>query len=588
MRWTALLLVIGGGLWLCGCGDGGTPTPASVASHAGLPPPPPGGDGTPPSPMPPGGETPPDQATPEPSPPGGEPQPAYAGSAEGGHGLAGGDTPPGENPGAGPDGFPEGMAQQTPRIKTWQEQAEEALAAGNEQEWLRLHYTNYVVNPQSWPELDKNMAWIQSLRRPALGTRFGIGAIYHNPPKDFEGSPQPIGSPELASAMSSIQQNAGGGSSQGGGSETRRTRRSRTGEAPAAGTEAGGEVSGPQPESGSAQESELTHYTGDFGNKFVAAIKERIESGAYGPIYREMAQTATRGPRRRPDPNNPGDGGGDLPGLEGGTPDGGSADPTVGHSPAPSAGGPARLAPGVVWLGKAASKEELTKLAQEANVDVLACYEITLQTNKQSSLVRNSTKLKITTVKRDEPLFTSAVLENRLVLLARNKSSKAEDPVDQEIEKAMEALDKVLKPVPLPATVTGDAIKRRIAMLIEEKPADPLPAVVEARYYAAKGLISHDEASRAAMALMGEAEYAEMILSTPFDPGSQQGMGQLVGRGLSFPGVLDMLSAANQVTGQTARNEEARKRQTPEKAPAAPTAGGVRSLLPFGFGGQKK
>jgi hypothetical protein len=584
MRWTAILFMLVGGLWLVGCGDGGTPTPASVASHAGLPPPPPGGEGTP-SPMPPGDETPPAEPTQEPTNPGGEYQPPTEGSADGGTALAGGENP-GE--GGGPDGYPEGMQSQPPRIKTWREQAEEALAAGNEQEWFRLVYTNYVVNPQSWPELDRNMAWIPALRRPAFGPRFGIGAVYHNPPKDFEGSPQPIGSSELATAMSSLQQSAGGGGS-GGGETTRRSRRTRGVEGAAPGAEsAGGEIPSQGPESGSAEESELTYYTGDFGSKLVAALKERIESGAYGALYREMAQTASRGPRRGDDPNNPGDGSGELAGLDGGTPDGGSVDQATGHSSPTTRDGAKRLATAVVWLGKAGSKEELVKMAQDANVDVLVTYEITLQSNKQISLVRNITKVKITTVKRDEPLFTSAGLENRLVLLARNKSTKAEDPVDQEIEKAMEALDKVLKPVALPAAVTGDVIKRRIAMLIDEKPADKLPAVVEARYYAAKGLISHDEATRAAMTLLGDAEYAEMILSTPFDPGSQQGLGQMVGRGLSLPGVLDMLSAANHVTGQTARNEEARQRQATEKPPTAPAAGGVRSLLPFGFGGQNK
>jgi anti-sigma28 factor (negative regulator of flagellin synthesis) len=479
------------------------------------------------------------------------------------------------------------MLRQPPRIKTWREQAEEALAAGNEQEWFRLVNTNYVVNPQSWSELDKNMAWIPALRRPAFGPRFGIGAVYHNPPKDFEGSPQPIGSSELTTAMSTLQQNAGG-SGGGSGGETRRTRRTRGTEGAAPGGESAGVESPSQgPESRSSQDSELTYYTGDFGSKLVEALKERIESGAYGAIYREMAQTASRGPRQREYPNNPGDASGELAGLAGGTPEGGVDQPT-GHSPTTTDHGAKRLGIAVVWLGKAGSKEELLRLAQDANVDVLVTYEISLQTNKQISLVRNITKMKITTAKRDEPLFTSTGLENRLVVLARNKSSKAEDPVDQEVEKTIEALDKVVKPAPLPAAVTGDAIKRRLAMVIEEKPADKLPAVVEARYYAAKGLISHDEAMRVAMSLLGDAEYAEMILSTPFEPGSQQGLGQMVGRGLSLPGVLDVLSAANQVTGQTARNEDARKRQAADKPPAEPAAGGVRSLLPFGFGGQKK
>jgi hypothetical protein len=566
-------------LGLCGCGGGGSPPATASAGSPGGPPPPPESAPPPAESTPPPAETPPSDAVGATNE---SPQPS-SGSPD--SGLAGGlgYQPSDQQPGAGPEGFTDAPAIQAPRIKSWREQAEEALLAGNEQEWFRLIHTNFVINPRSWKELDKYMAWVPGLRRPALGTRFGIAAVYINPPRDFEGSPQPIGSAELKAAMASLQQNAGNS-----GGESRRPRRGKGAEELAVGGQPGG---GELPSSGDGagrEQSELVYHTGEFGSKFVDALKGRIESGAYGSIFREMAETVSRGARREGNPNDPNSEGEGTPGLRLASPDASDVGRPGDAAQKPSTGAGTRLAPAIVWLGKAKSKEELAQLAEQANVDVLVTYEIALRTAKQSELVNNTTKMKIAMAKREEPIFASAPLENRIVLLAREKAGRSEDPVDKEVSHAMEALDKAFKAVALPAGVTSEAVKRRIGALIAEKPSDPLPAVVEARYYAAKGLLTESEATRAAMALLGEAEYAQLIASAPYSPGSEEGVGQMVGRALSVAGVLDMLSVANAVTGQTVR-DEARTRAAAEKTQTAPASGGgLKGLLPFGFGPAKQ
>jgi hypothetical protein len=58
---------------------------------------------------------------------------------------------------------------------------------------------------------------------------------------------------------------------------------------------------------------------------------------------------------------------------------------------------------------------------------------------------------------------------------------------------------------------------------------------------------------------------------------------------MSIEGVLDLLSAANGVTGQTTR-DEATRRSSADKAKSAPPArGGLQGFFPFGSGsGAKK
>jgi len=477
------------------------------------------------------------------------------------------ETPPDQPPEGSPDGSP---APQVARVKTWQEIADEILLAGNEQEWFRLVHTNYIVNPKSWPSLDKQMAWVPALRRPALGTRIGIAAVYLNPPKDFEGSPQPIGSTELKTAMDSLQKK-GNENSGGGGEAPRRGKKGKGGEEQAAGSEgSGGETPGGN-DAAKPGEADVKFHTGELGTKLVAALQARIDSGAYGNTLREMVETKKKGAKRSSDPNDPNAGGEPNPSPT--TDEGGQGSTETGKAKSAETG--TRLGTALVWLGKANSKDDLASLAQKANVDVLVIYELALKTNTKNTLVNNVTKMRIVNVatlaKKDskEPdIFESAPLENRMVLLAREKGGKSVDSVEKEVTHAMEALDKGLKPVALPAGVTGEAIKRRLAAQIAEKPADPLPLAVEIRYYAVKGLLTPSEAINGTAALLGPAEYAELIAKAQIEPTPEQLAGQVIGRAMSIEGLLDLLSAANSATGQAAR-----ERPAPETAKKASARG---------------
>lgn len=555
MRSAAICSLVAALLALAGCGGGGGGPPVTADASGGSPPPPPGAPGAPGAPE---GAPPSDGTAPMNDAPPGEPMPEggatsgtpdnYAPPTDPANQGTPDGTPPGEGVVIGPDGNPIDPAMLQPRRpKTFEEVLAETLQAGHEKEWLRLIRTNLIASPAAWAnQLQKDMAWVPGLRRPALGTRFGIGVLYVNAsslPRDFEGSPQPIGSSELAAAMATFGQSSAENS--GGGEEGGRRRRGRPAEGAAP---VQGEVSG-EPNSEQRGQSkahdDLVYFTGDFGKKLVEALKGKIESGEYGAIYKQAAEALAAGPRGQGDPNNP----------EGGVPsDTGTPDAPGGQGPggrgARAEADPNRLGLAVVWLGKTNNRDELDKWAQEAGVDLLVTFELTLTKNNVNDFVNNKTRVriapaKITAGKREEPFVASAILENRVVMQAREKEKEGkEDPVDKEVAKIIEALDQKCKGVAFPAGVSPDAIKRRVAALVAEKPADPLPALVEARYYVVKGLLPEDDLNNAGMALMGGPQYAQLVASAP-----GAGIGPQIGGALSLSSVLNVLHGLNDATG---------------------------------------
>jgi hypothetical protein len=171
-----------------------------------------------------------------------------------------------------------------------------------------------------------------------------------------------------------------------------------------------------------------------------------------------------------------------------------------------------QISPCVWWLGKELDRDEIMKRAAMANIDVLVVFEMTVREARTGDLVSSTTRLRLITTKGNKavPGFSPEALTNIAVEQWRQKEEKGLDPVDKEVTKAIEALDGVLKPTPLPEALTAERAKKRIDDLVEEKPADPLPAIVEARFYAAKGLIKEQDFLNAAVTLLGKSGFAQL------------------------------------------------------------------------------
>jgi hypothetical protein len=459
------------------------------------------------------------------------------------------------------------------RVKSMHEKAIDAFRVGNEAEGFALLRTDLAVSPSAAADVGTKMAWIPVLKRPAIGARIGIAAHYITPVGDFAESPQPIGSSELKQALASVAQNSARGGQRNNSSET---------SDPVGGINYGADSG--QPGDGKAAAGQLAFYAGDFGTNLLTALKSKMESGEYGLLFQDVAEEVAR-PAQALDPNNPGFDP-NNPGYTGeATPPGGAfagdgyAGTDTGVPADQAATGPRQLAIGVTWLGKFEKREDLVKHTQDAGVDVLITYEIALAATKVGNLINNKTRIKITDAKKGDMLFTTPVLENRVVMQAREKGQSEEDPVDKQVTRTIAELDKLCKPMELPPAVTAERVKTRLAGLIAEKPADPLPVLLEARFYAAKGLLTLSEMQAAAVALMGEAEYAQLIASTPTG-----GISDAIGGAISLPGMIDLVRGVNTATGASAR-AEARKRQAdanPGAAGTQPKGRGWLDLLPLG------
>jgi hypothetical protein len=522
-------------------GDGGMPAESSPPSDGGQP-----ADYSPP----------PDTSSPDSGMPGDYTPP--------GDGLSGGYN--GAEPGYNPDGTmgpPPSL-----RVKSLHERAIDAFRAGNDPEAFNFLRTHLAVSPAAEADVGAKLAWIPGLKRPGIGARIGVAAHYVTPVGEFADSPQPIGSAQLKQALAAVAQSSG-------------RQRANAGEAsdPAGGINYDPNQTG---DPSKAAEGQLEFYAGDLGTKLLAALKAKIESGEYGLLYKDLAEELARpAPVFDPnnpgfDPNNPGNSG--EPSLSGGAPGDGYVDPNTGVPAGQSAGGPRRLAMAVLWLGKFNKREDLAKSAQDAGVDVLVTYEIALSQARVGNLISNKTQIKITDGKKGTVLLTSTPLENRVVMQAREKSQSEDDPVDKQVARAIEKLDELCKPTELPAAVNAERVKTRIAGLIAEKPADPLPVLLEMRFYAAKGLLTSSEMHAGAVSLMGEAEYAQLVASAP-----SGGMNDAIGSAISLPGIIGLMRGVNTATGASAR-AEARKRQAAANPGEGgqPKARGWFDMLPIG------
>jgi hypothetical protein len=237
-------------------------------------------------------------------------------------------------------------------------------------------------------------------------------------------------------------------------------------------------------------------------------------------------------------------------------------------------GGPAQLAPAIVWLGTAEGKDELTRAANRAHADVLVAFEISIRLAKSKGeentnapkIVANTTKIRVSMAKKDELLFTSAALNNVEVLRARDKGLKGDDPVEKEIGRVVEDLDKRFTTAELPAAVTPERALARVQSLVAERPDDPLAVVVETRFYAEKGLLKQEDVLQIAGQALGEEELAELLKNLP-----GAGAGQMIGGSVGLGGLLDLMHGVNSATGGKSG------------AAAGKPGGGLGGLVPFGL-----
>jgi hypothetical protein len=437
---------------------------------------------------------------------------------------------------------------------------------GNDVAGMKLLNAHFAVVPAAKDELVQKMSWYPGLMRPELAPRIGIGIHILEQPLNFKGDPMPIGSKSLTTEVDKMQQAEASDRSIGRTGRMSKFGRGRQGPNLDYSERAKIDQTANLP-----GELQVNHYLGDFGDWFIEAIKERMETGEYGPMPQELLRQAARAPAPRRDPNDPnapppegqpdfaggpggGEGGGPpFPGGGGGRgrggrggPGGGFAGPGGGPGGGPPRGGGGlpgagagggekasrwaakgentkdavdlaavkQILPNMLWLGKVDpdDREDLVKRAEAMNVDILAIFSLTLKQARTGSLMNNKALLRLVNMRTGKgvPEYSPEAIVNLDVERWRQKDEKGTDPVEREVLKVLDAVDKVLKPAPLPEAVTAERAKKRIADLVAAKPEEPLPVLVEARYYFAKGLLGKDDFNEVAKSLLGEDGWAKL------------------------------------------------------------------------------
>jgi len=321
MRWAACFGLLLFGLVLQGCGDSGSP-PATASAGGGPPvpggppagPPAPGGDAPPAAPV----ETPPAAETPAAeTPPPQEAPPVQTSS--GGEGAQPGD-PNNGNPNGGddPNGNPDAPPRRPPPPRTLKDQSYAMFRMGNDVAGMKLLNAHFAVVPAAKQELAQKMGWYPGLMRPALAPRIGIGIHVVEQPLNFKGDPMAIGSKSLTTAVDQMQQRQASDSAIGRTGRMSKFGRGRHGAVLDYSERA--KVDQTQNWPGEVQ---VSYYLGDFGEWFIEALRDRMETGEYGPVLQDLAKNATRPPAPRRDPNDPNaQPGGGAPDYASGSPDG--------------------------------------------------------------------------------------------------------------------------------------------------------------------------------------------------------------------------------------------------------------------------
>jgi hypothetical protein len=447
-------------------------------------------------------------------------------------------TPPGYGPpGYGPQGYGPGggRAAAPAKPKTLREKAIDAFKAGQQEQAFDLLVAHYLTVPEAGTELARNMQWCATLRRPTLAPRFGVAVIYGTP-HNFDGNPQPVGSPELDAALSELENANRPGEGQRGGANSRRLgagrKKNREGGAnrPPMGGPPGGMAAMPgsgmpgggQMDLNETPREELEFYTGELGTKLLSKLKTKMETSAFGLVLKE-ANKAVPFVVKENNANVPGAMAGGVPmappqmramGPPGDSGDGGESGMygppgAEGNNADRAAALSTQLIPGVTWLGAVENVKELSEVIVTLPVDVVFIFDVKVRPASASNWVNNDTRLRVASAaKVTEAIFTSSSINNKGVVEARKKKN-GEDLVNEETTKAIAAVEQACKLEPLPAAVTADVALRRVQALAAAKPDSALPLLLEARFYVAKKLLKPEEMLTIVMAEVSEDQLGD-------------------------------------------------------------------------------
>lgn len=409
-----------------------------------------------------------------------------------------------------PTATPDETSTKTDR-KSFHDRATVAFKNDHDNEAFQFLYGHALTEDGALK--DHPINWYPGVAEPRLALRWGVGVDYNK--GRFDGDPPVIGDPVGDSSASSSAPNSdtgtgppGGGARGIGGARRPRTgfsnrnRNQQTQSTPAKRFEDPAE--------------ELEYYTGDFGDKFIERIEMRRKRGFYGAALQNIdlnqsfanaddssSSAASSGP--------PLDGGGDfaLAGAGRRRPPRNTQNQGSGDDEPTYEAERTSLAPGLMMLGTGTQKS-LIEDAQENNLDLLVVFSVKVDHSESRNSTKSKTQARLINVKSGEVLKVSKTLTNTSVAKAR-ESGAEDDPVEVALDQIFKEMsDQDYKAVDMPE-IEAQYIKQRVNELVDSKPDNPLPQMVEIKFYHVNGTISRDEFITAIEGMIGPDNAKKLI-----------------------------------------------------------------------------
>ncbi|HMO14185.1 MAG TPA: hypothetical protein PKD64_07605 [Pirellulaceae bacterium] len=419
--------------------------------------------------------------------------------------------------------------------KTFFESAEQSFAQLRDFDGFQYLYAHALTEPEALRETP--MAWFTgksgerdsttAFQEPRLGLRWGIGIVYKLD-GDLSGDPPVIGDRVASSTATGNRRNNSSDDlgvptpPSGGGGAT-------IGAPPQRNLFGGGGAGATGPSNSTADAArdpfeEIIYYTGDYGKLFLERLDSRRthQGGYYGSILAKINAKSSQIVENTPEQNqNANDQNAstsvpdDLRMIAGGP---GAAPPRLGgnqstndNAQSDDKGGPKTgIHPGVSLVGVDNLKEILRK-AKGMGIDVVAVFEVDVKHSSRTSTTTNSTRLSIYSAKNGDLIKKGKALTVANVAKGRADSRK-EDPVELALDDLFGPyLDEEWRGKEFPKSLKKEHVDRRIETLIESKPNNPLPTMVEIQQYFVMDFIDRFELLNAFEALVGSSVAKDLI-----------------------------------------------------------------------------
>jgi hypothetical protein len=221
---------------------------------------------------------------------------------------------------------------------------------------------------------------------------------------------------------------------------------------------------------------------------------------------------------------------GDWSGLTGGAKDGslpaGAAAPAAVAAPGPAAGLPApgaaggsiaAVGPAISMLGSADAEKAL-QLAAKEGLDVVVLGLTTIKPAVARAPEQSSITLRLLDVATHKMLWDSRPLSDTKVHSAKQQASGAKaagkkaakskdpgDPAGDLLDELLHYAQTNLKLIEMPA-ITAEVANKRAGWLADQEYSNPLPALLELRYYQWKQLLTAEETAGVYAKILGDQD----------------------------------------------------------------------------------